>query len=95
MDFEKYPIKENETRLRNIIKKIISEKNTALKACDSILKQLNFQLEIYKTLFDLQAVSEFQQEVLNTIAEVSPKVRNDIIKRLKERRAIRRAVSIV
>jgi uncharacterized protein YerC len=94
IEFEANPTKDNSKHLKTIIKMVNSEKNTAIKACDQILKQLNFQLEIYKTLYDLKAIQEFQQEVLNTIAEVSPKVRNDIIKRLKERRALRPSVSI-
>lgn len=80
--------------LRNIIKKIISEKNIAIKACAEIRAQLSLQLEIYKTLYDMKAVQEFQEEVLNTIAEVNQEVRNEIIKRLKQRRALRQSASL-
>lgn len=95
LEFEAYPIKENETHLKNTIKMVISEKNTALKACDSILKQLNFQLDIYKTLYDFKAVSEFQQEVISIMGEVSPRLRSKFIKRLKEKRALRQSVTII
>jgi len=80
--------------ITKLVKQIISDKYTALQACKEIRGQLSLQLEIFKALHDAEAVAEFQQEVLSTIAEVSPKVRNDIIKRLKERRALRSSVSI-
>jgi len=66
----------------------------ALKAMAEIRGQLSLQLDIFKTLNDLQAVAEFQKEVLTIIGEVSPDVRDSIISRLKEGRAIRQSVEI-
>ena len=66
----------------------------ALKAMAEIRGQLNLQLDIFKTLYDVQAVAEFQKEVLTAIGEVSADVRNRIIQRLKEGRALRQSVSI-
>ncbi len=66
----------------------------ALKAMQEIRGQLNLQLDIFKTLYDVHAVAEFQKEVLSAIGEVSPDVRDRIIKRLKEGRALRQSVSI-
>ena len=43
----------------------------------------------------MKAVQEFQEEVLSAIAEVQPHVRDRIIQRLNERRALRRTVSII
>jgi len=64
----------------------------ALKACAEIRGQLKLQLEIFQTLFSLQAAEEFQDVVLETIAEVDPGVRSEIIRRLNAKRAIRSAV---
>jgi len=64
----------------------------ALKAMAEIRGQLKLQLEIFQTLYDLKAVEEFQEEVLNAIGEESQDVRARIIKRLCERRAVRAAV---
>jgi hypothetical protein len=64
-----------------------------LKAMAEIRGQLRLQLEIFQTLYDLKAVEEFQNEVLNTIGEESPDVRNRIIQRLRQRRAVRAAVN--
>ena len=60
----------------------------ALKAMAEIRGQLGLQLDIFKTLYDVEAIAEFQKEVLSAIEEVSPDVRNTIIRRLKERSAL-------
>jgi hypothetical protein len=64
----------------------------ALKAMAEIRGQLSLQLDLFKTLYDLKAMEEFQQEVLAAIAEVSPEVRSAIIGNLNKRRALRAAV---
>ena len=68
--------------------------DTTLKAMREIRGQLELQLEIFKTLYDVQAVADFQREVLTAIGEVDPGVRNLIINRLKEGRALRQSVDI-
>ena len=68
--------------------------DTTLKAMREIRGQLELQLEIFKTLYDVQAVADFQREVLTAIGEVDPSVRNLIINRLKEGRALRQSVDI-
>ena len=66
----------------------------ALKAMAEIRGQLKLQLEIFQALFSLQAAEEFQNVVLETITEVDPKVRNEILRRLNDKRAIRSAVRL-
>jgi transcriptional regulator with XRE-family HTH domain len=66
----------------------------ALRAMAEIRGQLNLQLDIFKALYDMQAVAEFQREVLEAIGEVAPDVRDRIIRHLKERRTLRQSVSI-
>ena len=63
-----------------------------LKVMAEILGQLRLQLEIFQALYDMKAVEQFQQEVLSAIGEASPEVRNAIINRLNQKRAIRTAV---
>lgn len=65
----------------------------ALKAMQEIRGQLVLQLEIFKTLYDLEAIAEFQEEVLIAIEEVNPDVRKNIVNALKKRRTVRQAVS--
>jgi len=80
--------------ITKLVKQIISDKNTALKACQEIRGQLSLQLDIFKTLYDMEAVAEFQREVLEIIGEVDQDVKREIIERLKARRAIRSVVQI-
>jgi len=87
-------LKKQREHIRQIVLQVQKDKNTALKACAEIRGQLSLQLDIFKTLYDMQAVAEFQREVLTAIGEESPDVRNRIIQRLKESRALRQSVSI-
>ncbi len=66
----------------------------ALQAMAEIRNQLKLQLDIFQALFSLQAAEEFQNVVLETISEVDPKVRNEIIRRLNNKRTIRSAVRL-
>lgn len=59
-----------------------------------VRKQLGFQLEILRSLYDFQAVAEFQQEVLHAIEEVSPDTRHTIVERLAQRRALRSTLAL-
>lgn len=68
--------------------------DTTLKAMREIRGQLELQLEIFKTLYDLEAVADFQREVLTAIGEVDRDVRDRIIQKLKESKAIRGSISI-
>ena len=71
-----------------------NDHDTTLKAMREIRGQLELQLEIFKALYDIQAVADFQREVLTAIGEVDSGVRNLIINRLKEGRALRQSVDI-
>jgi len=84
----------NVKEITKLVKQIISDKNTALKACQEIRGQLSLQLDIFKTLYDMEAVAEFQKEVLEIIEEVEPNARRKIIQRLKEKSAVRAALRI-
>jgi hypothetical protein len=64
-------------------------KELALKCMQEIRSQLKLQLEIFQTLYDMQAVAEFQREVLQAIGDADLEIRDRIIRNLKERSAIR------
>lgn len=66
----------------------------ALKAMAEIRGQLGLQLDIFKVLYDAEAVADFQREVLTIIGEVSADVRDRIVERLKAGRALRNAIEI-
>jgi len=80
--------------IRRIVKQVSQDRFLALKSMAEIRGQLNLELDIFKTLYDMEAVAEFQREVLNVIGEVAPDVRDRIVKNLKERRALRGATHI-
>jgi hypothetical protein len=66
----------------------------ALKAMAEIRGQLKLQLELFQALFDMQAVQQFQAEVLEVINNVSPEARDEIIRRLTKRNALRSALDL-
>ena len=67
-------------------------RDLALKAMAEIRFQLKLQLDLLQTFYDLRTVQDFQQEVLETIGNVSKETRDEIIKGLREKRALRSAV---
>jgi len=69
-------------------------KELLLRAIQEVRGQLKLSLDIYESLYNMRTIQEFQQEVLNVIAEQNPEVRNEIIQRLKQRHVVRSAVRI-
>ncbi len=68
-------------------------KELALKVMTELRGQLHLQLEIFQTLSSFESVQAFQQEILSILfEEVTADVREKIIRRFKERRAIRSAL---
>lgn len=61
----------------------------ALSAMAEIRNQLRLQLEIFKTLYDTEAVKEFQQELIELLGETSPELRNKFIQKLREKGVVR------
>jgi predicted transcriptional regulator len=66
----------------------------ALKAMQEIRGQLALQLEIFKCLYDMAAVAEFQKEVLECIKEVAPDVRDKIIFNLQKKRIVQSTLEL-
>jgi len=63
-----------------------------LKAMAEIRGQLKLQLEIFQSLYELKAVEEFQQEVMNVIGDLNPDARDKIVRGLVQKRAIRTVI---
>jgi len=70
-----------------------ADRELILKACREVRNQLDLQLDIFKALYDMQAVAEFQREVLEAIAEVDEDVRRRIVQKLNEGRALRSTIN--
>jgi hypothetical protein len=73
-------------------KRFIQE--TIVKLSAEIRKQLGLQLEIAQIWHDQKIVAEFQKELLDILNEVEPTLKNEVIRRLKQRNALRRSVQI-
>jgi hypothetical protein len=65
-----------------------------IKLSAEVRKQLETGLRIAEVWYDHKVFAEFREEVLNTLEEMAPGTRDAIIRRLKEKRAIRGLVSI-
>jgi len=65
-----------------------------LKAIAEVRAQVRLSLDIAQSLYNMQAVEEFQSTVIEVIGEQNQEVRNEIVKRLQRRRALRGAVRI-
>lgn len=63
--------------------------NAALRCNAEIRQQLNLQLTIFQSLYDMKASAEFQEVVLEEINKVAPTVRDRIVERLRGLCAIR------
>ena len=64
-----------------------------IKLSAEIRKQLDTQLRIAEIWYDQKVYKEFQEEVLAVLEELSPGARNEVIRKLKQRRTLRGLVS--
>jgi hypothetical protein len=67
----------------------------ALKAMAEIRGQLRLQNETLAMLAEMSAVHEFQQELVNLLKEIDPKLRDEFCARIDQRQALRRAVRVI
>jgi len=79
-------------KANDLLDQAVNNPNLSLRVMNEIRGQLKLQLEIFETLFSLQAAKEFQETILEAIGEVDPNVRRKIIRRLNEKRSVRSAV---
>ena len=72
----------------------INPQALALKAMKEIRGQLRLQNETLAMLAEMSAVMEFQQELISLLKEVDENVRDEFLKRISQRRALRGAVNL-
>jgi len=63
-----------------------------IRLSSEIRRQLDLQMKIFELWYQGRAVIEFQQVVLTAIEEVSPELKEKIIRKLQERSAVRSSV---
>jgi hypothetical protein len=73
---------------------ILKIQSNIIAISGEVRKQIELQVKIYETIYNVQMVAEFQEEILNILREASPDLRNEAIKRLKARRSIRGLVRL-
>ncbi|MDD4308684.1 MAG: hypothetical protein PHU53_07770, partial [Thermoplasmata archaeon] len=73
---------------------ILKLQSNLISISGEVRKQLEFQVKIFETIYNVHMVTEFQQEILDVLKGVDPNVRNMVIARLKERRSLRGLVKI-
>jgi IS30 family transposase len=59
----------------------------AIKAAAEIRNQLKLQLEIFQTLYNVEEVARWQNEILDILGEVAPDARERFYERLQHRRS--------
>jgi len=59
-----------------------------------VRKQIELQVKIFETVYNVQMVSEFQEEIIEILRSVDPVLKDTVIKRLKQRRSIRGLVKM-
>jgi spore coat protein CotH len=87
-------LKRINTRANEILDKAGQEPALALKAMNERRGQLKLQNETLAMLAEMSAVMEFQQELIQLLKEVDENVKNEFLRRLSERRALRGAVRL-
>ena len=68
--------------------------NLALRCIAEVRNQLKLSLEIFETMYSLQAVEEFQRIVKEVIKEAAPDVYKEILRRLNNEVAVTRALQL-
>jgi predicted transcriptional regulator len=74
--------------------KIKDPRELSLMAMREIRGQIQLQFEIFQGLYDMQAVAEFQKEVLDAIGRCSPELRQEIVENLKKGNFIQSALEL-
>ena len=67
-------------------------RQVALKAMAEIRSQLQLHLEISKTLYSIEEADAFRRTILEVLEDVDINVRNEVVKRLRSKRAIKSAI---
>ena len=90
-------IDEELTRAKVVVAKAdgkdqLALQNIIIRLSSEVRRQLDLQMEIFELWYQGRAVIEFQQIVLTAIEEVSPELKERIIRKLQKERAVRSGV---
>lgn len=82
------------TRANELLDQAECDPGIALKCMAEIRGQLRLQNETLAMLAEMSAVMEFQQELIQLLKEIDPNVKDEFLRRLSERRALRGAIKL-
>jgi len=68
---------------------ILKIQSNIIAISGEVRRQVELQVKIYETIYNVTMVAEFQEEILNLLKEVDPALRDEAIKKLKQRRSMR------
>ena len=94
LKFKAEPTKESEQELKRIVLQINRDKNTAIKTCTEIRGQVSLMWDMLKEWHDMKVVAEYHEELIELLRQTSPKLRDDFLRRIDERQALRRAITV-
>lgn len=90
--------KESRTRFERLcdsnMKSTLAIQNNIISISGEVRKQIELQLKIAESLYNIQMMAEFQNEVVSIIKEVEPSIAAKLITKLKERRTLRGLVKL-
>jgi len=72
--------------------KFTDPRDIALKAMARIEAQLKLQNETLAMIANMKAIHEFQEELVQLLKEVDPSVKEEFVRRLRERRSLSSAI---
>jgi hypothetical protein len=90
----KLEIAEKLSKLADNTKGILKIQDNLVNISGEVRKQIELQLKIAETLYNIQMTAEFQNEVIAGIREVDPLTAKKIVDKLREKRALRGLVKL-
>ena len=80
--------------IRKVVQRVSKDRFFALKEMQEIRGQLRFQIEILQSLYNIREIATFQGEIINLLGDGDPGMRKEFMRRLQEKCALRRAVTL-
>lgn len=75
-------------------KTMLAIQTNIINVSGEVRKQIELQLKIAETVYNIQMMQEFQAEIIGLLKEVEPTLAQKVITKLKERRSIRGLVKM-
>lgn len=85
--------KEIQQRIRDLgatnVQDILKIQSNIISISGEVRRQIELQVKIYETIFNVKMVAEFQEEIIEILRTVSPELKQEILKKLRQRKSVR------